>query len=380
MGKLVGALGLAAALAILGSAADAAEPGITASTIVLGQSAAMSGPAMELGTEMRNGAMLYFDYVNQRGGVNGRTIELRTLDDGYEPDRAVANTRRFVDKDEAFALFGYVGTPTTLASMPVFTQAHVPLVGPFTGAEAFRKPLNRYIFNVRASYFQETEDLVELLTKLNLTRVAVFYQNDAYGKAGLEGVDRAMKKRKLEIVATGTVERNSSDVAAAVAAIGKANPQAVIQISAYKSCAAFIKAMKKAGVFAQYMNVSFVGARALSMELGAEGRGVGISQVVPFPWNAGVPVVREYQKLVVAKTGKEAYSFTSLEGFIAAKVMVEGLRRAGREPTRDRLVTALETMNDYDVGGFTVTYTPTDHTGSRFVELTAIGKDGSFVR
>ena len=152
---------------------------------------------MELGTEMRAGAMLYFDYINARGGVNGRTIELHTLDDGYEPDRAVANTKRFVDKDEAFALFGYVGTPTTLASMPVFTQARVPLVGPFTGAEAFRKPLNRYIFNVRASYFQETDDLVELLTKLNLTRIAVFYQNDAYGKAGLEGVDRAMKKRKL---------------------------------------------------------------------------------------------------------------------------------------------------------------------------------------
>jgi ABC-type branched-subunit amino acid transport system substrate-binding protein len=380
MGKHVAALGLAAALAILGSANAAAEAGVTASTIVLGQSAAMTGPAMELGTEMRNGALLYFDYVNQRGGVNGRTIELRSLDDGYEPDRAVANTKRFVDKDEAFALFGYVGTPTTLASMPVFTQAKVPLLGPFTGAEAFRKPLNRYIFNVRASYFQETEDLVELLTKLNLTRVAVFYQNDAYGKAGLEGVDRAMKKRKLEIVATGTVERNSTDVAAAVAAIGKANPQAVIQISAYKSCAAFIKAMKKAGVFAQYMNVSFVGARALSTELGADGRGVGISQVVPFPWNAGVPVVREYQKLVQAKTGKESYSFTSLEGFIAAKVMVEGLRRAGREPTRERLVAALETMSDYDVGGFTVTYTPADHTGSRFVELTAIGKDGSFVR
>ncbi|MEO6749891.1 MAG: ABC transporter substrate-binding protein, partial [Casimicrobiaceae bacterium] len=340
----------------------------------------LTGPAMELGTEMRAGALLYFDYVNARGGVNGRTIELRTLDDGYEPDRAVANTHRFIDKDEVFALFGYVGTPTTLASMPVFTQARVPLVGPFTGAEQFRKPVNRYIFNVRASYFQETDDLVELLAKLNLTRISVFYQNDAYGKAGLEGVDRAMKKRKLEILSTGTVERNSSDVGAAVAAIAKTNPQAVIQIGAYKSCAAFIKAMKKAGVVAQYMNVSFVGARALAQELGNDGRGVGISQVVPFPWNGGAPVVREYQKLTLAKTGKEAYSFTSLEGFIAAKVMVEGLRRAGREPTRERLVSALETLNDYDVGGFNVTYSPTDHTGSRFVELTAIGKDGTFVR
>ena len=208
----------------------------------------------------------------------------------------------------------------------------------------------------------------------------MFYQNDAYGKAGLEGVDRAMKKRKLEIVGTGTVERNSSDVAAAVAAISKTNPQAIIQIGAYKSCAAFIKAMKKDGVFAQYMNVSFVGSRALAQELGNDGRGVGISQVVPFPWNGGVPVVREYQKLSMAKNGKETYSFTSLEGFIAAKVMVEGLRRAGREPTRERLVSALETLNDFDLGGFSVTYSPVDHTGSHFVELTAIGKDGSFVR
>ena len=154
----------------------------------------------------------------------------------------------------------------------------------------------------------------------------------------------------------------------------------MIQISAYKSCAAFIKAMKGAGAFPQYMNVSFVGAKALAQELGKDGRGVGISQVVPFPWNAGMPVVRDYQKLFLAKNGKEAYSFTSLEGFIAAKVMVEGLRRAGRDLTRERLVTALESMSDYDVGGFSVTYSPTDHTGSRFVELTAIGKDGVFVR
>lgn len=372
---------LVAAVAFATAPAPAtAEPGVTATSIVIGQSAPLSGPAMELGTEMRAGALLYFDYINARGGVNGRTIDLRTLDDGYEPDRAVANTRRFLEKDDAFALFGYVGTPTTMAAMPLFTQARVPLVGPFTGAEAFRKPVNRYIFNVRASYFQETDDLVELLTKISESRIAVFYQNDAYGKAGLEGVDRAMKKRKVEIIATATVERNSSDVAAAVATISKANPQAVIMIGAYKSCAAFIKAMKKAGVFAQYMNVSFVGARALAAELGAEGRGVGISQVVPFPWNGGVPVVREYQKLTVAKNGKENYSFTSLEGFIAAKVMVEGLRRAGREPTRERLISALESLNDYDVGGFSITYSPTDHTGSKFVELTAIGKDGVFVR
>ncbi len=369
----------AAALAAAAPAVVAAQ-GLTPTVVVIGQSAATSGPASELGTEMRAGAMAYFNAVNARGGVNGRRIELRTLDDGYEPDRALANTRRFLETDQAFALFGYVGTPTTLAAMPVFTKAQVPLVGPFTGAEAFRKPLNRYIFNVRASYFAETDKLVDLLATLRLQRIAVFYQNDAYGKTGLEGVERATKARNMPIAATATVERNSTDVKAAVAALAKVDPQAVIMISAYKSCAAFIKAMKAAGIHPQFLNVSFVGSKALADELGPEGRGVGISQVVPYPWNVGTPVVKEYQKLFSAETGKENYSFTSLEGFIAAKVLVEGLRRAGRDLTREKLVAALETMNDYDVGGFSVTYTPADHSGSRFVELTAIGKDGAFVR
>ena len=369
----------AAALAALVPSAVTAQ-GVTPTTIVIGQSAATSGPASELGSEMRAGALAYFSAVNARGGVNGRKIELRTLDDGYEPDRALANTRRFLETDQAFALFGYVGTPTTIAAMPVFTRAQVPLIGPFTGAEAFRKPFNRYIFNVRASYYAETDKLVELLATLRMQRIAVFYQNDSYGKAGLEGVERAMKARNMPIAGTATVERNTVDVKAAVAALSKIDPQAVIMVSAYKSCAAFIKEMKKAGVHAQFMNVSFVGSRALANELGAEGRGVAVSQVVPFPWNIGTPVVKEYQKALVAETGKDNYSFTSLEGFIAAKVLVEGLRRAGPNLTREKLVTALETMNDYDVGGFTVTYTGADHSGSRFVELTAIGRDGVFVR
>ena len=372
----------AAAWAALAAIVPAAAPaqGLSPTTIVIGQSAATTGPASELGTEMRAGALAYFNAVNARGGINGRKIELRTLDDGYEPERALANTRRFVETDQAFALFGYVGTPTTIAAMPVFTKAQVPLVGPFTGAEAFRKPFNRYIFNVRASYYAETDKLVELLSTLKMQRIAVFYQNDAYGKAGLEGVERAAKARNMPIAATATVERNSTDVKAAVAALSKVDPQAVVMISAYKSCAAFIKAMKAAGIHAQFMNVSFVGSKALAAELGPEGRGVAVSQVVPFPWNMGAAVVKEYQKALAAETGKENYSFTSLEGFIAAKVLVEGLRRAGRDVTREKLVTALETLNDFDVGGFTVTYSGSDHTGSRFVELTAIGRDGVFVR
>lgn len=359
--------------------ASGAEPGITASTILIGQSAAFSGPASELGTEMRAGALAYFQAINASGGVNGRKIELRSLDDGYEPDRAAANTRKLID-DGVFLLFGYVGTPTSNASKPIFTAARVPFVGPFTGAESLRNPLNRYIFNVRASYYDETDRIVGQLVGQTLDRIAVFYQNDDYGKAGLAGVERAMQKRNLKIVATGTVERNTVDVAAAVKAIGPVEPQGVVMISAYKSCAAFIKAMRNAGYNPQFMNVSFVGSKALAHEAGPAGRGVGISQVVPFPWNLSARVVKDYQQLLEASTGKQNFSFTSLEGFIAAKVLVEGLRRAGPDLTREKFITAMEQLRDFDVGGFTVTFTPTDHSGSKFVELTVIGKDERFLR
>jgi branched-chain amino acid transport system substrate-binding protein len=359
--------------------AAGAEPGITATTILIGQSAAFSGPASELGNEMRAGALAYFRSINAAGGVNGRKIELRSLDDGYEPDRAAANTKKLID-DGAFLLFGYVGTPTSNASKPIFTAARVPFVGPFTGAESLRNPLNRYIFNIRASYYDETEKIVALLVGQTLDRIAVFYQNDDYGKAGLAGVERAMQKRGMKMVATGTVERNTTDVAAAVKAIGKVEPQGVVMISAYKSCAAFIKEMRKAGYNPQFMNVSFVGSKALAHEAGPAGRGVGVSQVVPFPWNLSARVVKDYQQLLEASTGKQEFSFTSLEGFISAKVLVEGLRRTGPDLTREKFIAAMEQMRDFDVGGFTVSFTPTDHSGSRFVELTVIGKDERFLR
>jgi branched-chain amino acid transport system substrate-binding protein len=380
MGFLQGLARLAAALLVFAAATAAAETGVSASSIVVGQSAAFTGPASELGIEMRKGIQAYFEIVNKNGGVFGRTLALKSLDDGYEATRAAANTKKLIQEDGVFALLGYVGTPTSEASKPIFTEARVPFVGAFTGAELLRTPVNRYIFNVRASYFAETEAIVNLLAQLGFTRIAVFYQNDSYGKAGLDGVERAMKKRSMKISALGTVERNSTDVATAVQTISKIDAQAVVMISAYKSCAAFIKEMRKASENPQFMNVSFVGSRALANELGESGRGVGISQVVPFPWNLGSPVVREYQKAMVAATGKEDFNFSSLEGYLAAKVFVEGLRRAGASVTRENFVTAMETLRDYDVGGFSVTYTPQDHGGSRFVEMTVIGREGKFLR
>jgi len=260
----------------------------------------------------------------------------------------------------------------------IFVVLPVPLVAAFTGAESLRDPLNRYVFNVRASYYDETEQIVQHLTSMGVTNIAVFYQNDAYGKAGLEGVNRAMKRRNIQIAGEATVERNTVDVAKAVALMKKNQPQAVVMVSAYKSCAAFIKEMKKAGMSPSFWNVSFVGSKALAKELDAEGRGVQISQVVPFPGDQSIPVVKEYLRLIKAENKEPNYS--SLEGFISAKVMVEGLRRAGKNPTRDRLIAALETMDPYDVGGFKIAYSPTDHRGSRFVDLTIISKEQRFVR
>jgi len=351
--------------------------GVTADTILIGQSAALSGPAEELGKEMKTGAQAYFDVVNKSGGVNGRKIKLVSLDDGYEPEKAAANTKKLIDEERVLALFGYVGTPTSNAALPIFTAARVPFIGAFTGAQSLREPFNRYVFNVRASYFDETEQIVGHLVQQGIKDIAVFYQNDAYGKAGLAGVERAMAKRNLKIAATGTVERNTTDVAAAVATLSKSKTGAIIMISAYKSCAAFIKSMRLAGALQQYWNVSFVGSKALATELGDDGRGVQISQVVPFPWSDVNPIVRDYQKRI---GGPEKYSFTSLEGYVAAKVLVEGLKRAGKNPTRESLVDGLASMGRFDLGGFSVTYTPTDHNGSNFVDLTIISRGGTFKR
>ncbi len=366
-------------LALIVPGLSSAQSGVTPDTVLLGQSVALTGPAAALGIEMRTGAKVYFDYVNSRGGVHGRKIELRTLDDGYEPTRTAPNTKKLIDEDRVFALFGYVGTPTAAAALPIFTQARVPFFGAFTGAELLRDPFNPYIFNVRASYYDETEKIVEQLVSTGAKNIAVFYQNDAYGQAGLKGVERAMTRRNLKISATATVERNTIDVAVATKAIHSAAPDAVVMISAYKSCGEFIRQMKKAGSAAQFYNVSFVGSKSLAEDLGKDGVGVAISQVMPFPWAASVPVVKEYQQLML-KAGQKDFTFSTVEGYVAAKVFVEGLRRAGKDLNREKFIAALETMGDVDVGGFFVSFSPKNHNGSKFVDLTIIARDGKFLR
>jgi branched-chain amino acid transport system substrate-binding protein len=353
--------------------------GVTNDRILLGQAAVFSGPAAQLGIQMRNGIQSYFALVNERGGIHGRKLQLVTEDDKYEAKEAPGASRKLIEEHKVFALLGYVGTPTGTEHIKVTAPAKVPLIGMFTGAEALRAPMNRYIFHVRASYYDETEKIVEQVLSTGGKKIAVFYQNDGYGQAGLKGVEIAMGKRNLKIEALGTVERNTIAVEDAVKKISAIQPDAVVMISAYTSCAEFIRQMKKAGSGATFYNVSFVGSVSLANALGKEGSGVAISQVVPFPWGASVPVVKEYQA-AAKKAGFADYNFGAMEGFLTAKVLVEGLRRAGKNLNRETFVDAMEKMNDVDLGGFWISYSPKSHTGSKFVDLTIIGREGKFLR
>ncbi len=369
--------GLLLGLALVAAQASA-ETGVTGDTILLGQAAVFSGPAAQLGIQMRNGIEAYFKEVNERGGVNGRKLKLVTEDDKYEPASAPAASRKLIEEHKVFALLGYVGTPTGVAHLPVVTQAKVPLVGMFTGAEALRVPFNRYIFHVRASYYDETDKIVEQVVSTGGKKIAVFYQDDAYGQAGLKGTEIAMTKRNLKIAGLGKFERNTLKVEEAVKTLNAAQPDAVVMIGAYAACAEFIKQMKKAGSASQFYNVSFVGSVSLANALGKDGVGVAISQVVPFPWALSMPVVKEYQQLS-KKAGFTDYNFGALEGFLTAKVMVEGLKRTGKDLTREKFIDTMEKMQDVDLGGFFVSYSPKNHQGSKFVDLTIIARDGKFL-
>jgi branched-chain amino acid transport system substrate-binding protein len=363
------------------AAASVAVPALRAAEtkLILGQSAAFSGPAAQLGIQMNKGAKIWFDQVNASGGLNGMQIELRTLDDGYEPDRCKANTAQLI-KDEVFALFGYVGTPTCVAALPLVNEAKIPFFGPFTGAEVLRDPFSKNVFHLRASYYDETGLIVKNLTSLGLNKIAVFYQNDAYGQAGLNGVTRALKPLNLEPAGLGTVERNTVNVAQAVKDILAKQPQAIVQISAYRSCAAFIREARKAGYGGQFYNVSFVGTQALADELKGDGRGIMISQVVPYPYTPAIPISREYLDAVRKAGGDATANYSSMEGYLAARVFTEGLRRAGRNPSRDSLISGLESISNFNLGGFNVDFSSRDHVASRFVDLSMLTGDGKVSR
>src|ERR1700676_2599109 len=276
--------------------ARADEVGVSSHTILFGQVAALEGRSSALGQGMRQGILAAFAEINARGGVHGRKLELISRDDGYDPDRSVAQTTKLIEEDQVFALIGAVGTPTAVATVPITVARNVPFIGPFTGAEFLRAPDLRNVVNIRASYGAEAEAWIKHLTEdLHFRNIAIFYQDDAFGRDGLAGVKRALDRRGLELSAEGTYERNTKAVSSALRTLKRAEPAAVVMVGTYGPCAEFIKLAHTRGFNPTFVAISFVGANALAKELGAEGNGVVVSQVVPFPWDKSLQLVADYR-------------------------------------------------------------------------------------
>lgn len=377
-GLFTSALGLGIATLFAAVAAQV-DPGVFQDKIVFGQSAAFEGPAAALGRGMREGILAAFNEANVAGGVNGRKLELVGYDDGYEPERAIKNTIRLIKDDKVFALIGEVGTPTSKAAQPIATDAGVPFIGPFTGAEFLRNPYKRTVINVRGSYYQETEAMVEHLTSdLGVSRIAILYQDDSYGRAGLAGVKRALGKRSMKLVSEGTYKRNTTAVKTAVLSIRKGKPEAVIMIGAYKPCAEFIKVSKRVRMDPIFLNVSFVGSKALAKELGKHGQGVVVTQVVPFPEDTSIPLVAQYRKALKASGPDAEPGFVSLEGYMVGRLVLQALEKLGAVVTREGLLATIARVGTFDLGGVTLTYGKNDNQGMDQVFLTVIESDGSF--
>jgi branched-chain amino acid transport system substrate-binding protein len=373
LGKYVQGMVVVAAviLAVCVQGVFADDQGISANEIVIGMANALTGPASALGSGVKKGALTYFNKVNSSGGINGRKIKVISYDDGYEPKQTVDMTNKLISQDKVFALFGYVGTPTSTAILPIINKEKIPYFGPFTGAEFLRSPVNRYIFNVRGSYFDEAEMQVEYLTKkLGKKKIAVFIQNDAYGLAVKGGVIKALKTRSMTLAGEGTYERNTSNVDAGLAALKGADPDAVVMVGTYKAMAAFIKKAKSEGFTPTFLNVSFVGTAALVKELGGAGEGVIISQVMPSPTDTSLPLVHQYHADMRA-AGHSELDYTDLEGYVDAVVFTEVLKKAGKNLTRESFIAAAENLNATN-GGLTFAFSPSNHQAMSKIYLTKI--------
>ena len=347
------------------------ENGVTATEIRLGMANALSGPAMGLGTGVKRGSEVYFNKVDAAGGVHGRNIKLLSEDDGYEPTRAAAATRKLIDQDNVFALFGYVGTPTSKVAEAIASKSGVPFFGPFTGAEFLRIPVNKLVFNVRESYAAEAELQVERLVKdLGIKKIGVFMQADAYGLAGKDAVVKALNKRNMMLAGEGRYQRNTEEVDSAVAMLKSEKPEAVIMVGAYQACAAFVIKARSVGLRTKFLSLSFIGTENFIKAAGVDGEGVYITQVVPSPNDASIPIIKQYQA-DMREAGIHDFDYASLEGYIDAVVFVEALKGAGANLTRESLLVALNRMK-INIGGLDISYSATDHQGLKQVHLTRI--------
>ncbi|BDB26100.1 ABC transporter substrate-binding protein [Cupriavidus sp. P-10] len=366
--------------ATLGWAAQTAqaEPGVTRNTIRIGQSAGITGPVAGSVKEQIAGAQVYLRSVNASGGVGGRRIELVTYDDGFDAKRTPDNVRKLLDEDKVFALFMVRGTPQNESILPLVAEHKVPLVAPLTGAITLHRPVNRYVFNVRAKYQDEVARAINHLATTGMSRIGIFHTTDGFGQDVLEGFTTALQARGVQPAASVSFARPMGDISQGVAAMNKANPQAVLVIGSGSEAARIIRELRRAGSQAQFVTLSNNAADSFIRELGDDARGLIITQVVPGTNSSQMTLASEYRSQA-RQQGVEP-SNAGMEGFMSAKVLVEGLRRAGPEPTRERLVSALEGLRDYDLGGILISYSPTRHTGSSFVEMSIVSSTGKLIR
>jgi ABC-type branched-subunit amino acid transport system substrate-binding protein len=360
-------------------------PGVSARKVLLGSSLALKGHASFLGSQTLRGAMCYLNHVNDRGGVHGRVIEVIAYDDGYDPPICLANTQKLIIEDQVFALFSYVGTPTTVKVLPLIEEARIPLLGMFTGANALREPFNPYLINVRASYYQETGAAVRhLVEDLGLKKIAVFYQYDAYGFDGLTGTELALKRLQLAPVAGGSYNRGTLDVQEGLNKITASGAEAVVMIGTYDPCAKFIRLAHERGFRPLFYLVSFVGADELARRLeNQRGITVVMSQVVPPPdRQQASPLLTGpvgYVSLLKRYFPEDAPNFVGFEGFINARVLVEGLERAGAELTREGFIQAIESIHDLSLGlDLNIAFSASDHQGLDRVYFTRL-EHGQFI-
>ena len=368
---------LLAALIPVG-AARAQDAGVSGDRILFGQSAAMTGPAGELGRELRLGILAAFRELNRRGGVHGRRLELVSLDDAYEPEAAIANTRKLIEEDQVFALIGAVGTPTSRSAAPIAAAAGVPYIAPFTGAGLLRSAELKNVVNLRASYDQETEEIVaRLIGDLGIERIGVLYQDDSFGRAGLIGAERGLLRRGLKPVALGTFVRNSTAVKTALLDLRKGEPEAVILVGPYKPVATAIAWSRRLAFDPVFVTISFSGGNALARELGDMAEGVYVTQVVPFPTDA-VRIARSYRNALAALAPKAEPGFVSFEGYLAGRLTIVGLQRCGEAVNRARFLDSVLRGSPISLDGFSLRFDEGDNQGSDRVFLTVIGKGGQY--
>jgi len=365
------------ALLFCQATANAAEAGVTAKSVKIGQSISLTGPLGAIGTDYGEGFKLAIEDANRRGGVHGRKISLVQLDDGYIADRSLANTRKLLDEEDVFAVVGSLGTASVATVLPLLAERRVPLFAAFTGADSLRREPNRYLFTVIASYGDETEKMVDHLSTIGIRKIGAMYQNNPFGKDGLAGAEAALKRRGLELAVSASVETNASDAAAAAKTISAANPQAVLVLSAGKATIEFARAMRKNNPAVQLLTLSVADTNLLVRELGKDAAGVVVAQTMPAPFGSKIAVSLEHQKLMKA-AGKEAHiGYASMTGFVAARAFVQALKLAGPEPTRDKFIAGLESGARLDVGGYELRFAADRHHGSRYVELTMVRTGGS---